>query len=113
MDPDRITSNVRGRKKAEAAIELLLGDLDDSEVAAAMRVLRSQADNILGPAEAPHQELGKMDDNEALSFRRKACEYQAFRGVLWKDVPRDYIERIADFGLELQRYLRSDLGAKH
>lgn len=105
-----LQSNIRGRLKAEAAFDLLVADLDASEVQAAMRTLRSLADKIDAPVPAAASE---MSHQEALTFRAQICHYRGHEGERWKDVPREYIARIADLGLELQRYLRSPLGQSH
>lgn len=108
-----IQDNVTGRLKAEAAIELLMSDLQDSEVRAAMAVLRTHVDSILGPPDAPEPELSTMTEREAKAFLKQTCLYSAHRGEQWQHIPREYIATIADFGLELQRYLRSELGRTH
>ena len=105
-----IQDNIAGRQKAEAAIELLMADLADVEVQAAMRVLRVKADSVLGP---PPADLSVMTKSEASHFREEVCLYSAYHGTKWKNVPKHYIEAIADFGLELQRYLRSETGQRH
>ncbi len=106
-----VEANISGRIKAQAAIELLMSDLQDSEVQAAARALQAHAESILGKPEPPS--LSCMDEAEARDFQRQPCQYSAYRGHLWKSVPRGYIETLADYGLELQRYLRSDIGVKH
>lgn len=108
-----IEDNIVGRQKADAALELLMADLQDCEVRAAMAALRAHADSILGHQAAQDAHLSSMSEPEAKAFRAKTCPYNAYNGTLWRDVPRSYIETIADFGLELQRYLRSDLGRNH
>lgn len=108
-----IEDNINGRAKAGAAIAYLMDELADSEVRAAMVALRAQADSILGPQEPQESTLSTMDDSQAKAFRNQTCRYTAYSGVLWRDVPREYIETLADFGLELQRYLRSELGKNH
>jgi hypothetical protein len=108
-----IEDNIAGRLKATAAIDLLMADLSDSEVRAAMATLRKQADSILGPPPDPEHSLSRMEDTEARAFQSKLCAYEAHRGEPWRDVPREYIAIIADFGLELQRYLRSEIGKNH
>ena len=108
-----IQDNIAGRLKAEAALDLLMADLDDSEVRAAMTALRAHTDAILGPPDAPEPELSTMTELEAKAFRAQNCLYHGYLGEQWRDIPRDYIATIADFGLELQRYLRSELGKKH
>ncbi len=108
-----IQDNIAGRLKAEAALDLLMADLADSEVLSAMTALRAHTDAILGPPDAPETELSTMTELEAKAFRTQTCLYSGHRGEQWKDIPRDYIATIADFGLELQRYLRSELGKNH
>ena len=108
-----IQDNIAGRLKAQAAIELLMADLDDTEVRAAMATLRAHVDATIGPPEAPEPVLSTMTDEEAKAFLAQTCRYSAHNGELWRDIPRDYIATIADFGLELQRYLRSNIGQQH
>lgn len=98
-----IENNIKGRMKAGTALELLMADLDDTEVRAAMLSLRAHADSILGPQEPQEATLSTMDDAEAKAFRNRVCRYHAYDGTPWKDIPRAYIEHVADYGLELQR----------
>ncbi len=106
---------IAGRLKAEAAIALLMDDLKYTEVPAAMRAIRAAVDAVLGPTEQPRAEstLSVMSPQEATEFRKQTCHYAKYAGRQWRDVPREYIATIADFGLELQRYLRSELGQQH
>lgn len=108
-----IQDNIAGRRKAEAALDLLMADLDDSEVRAAMTTLRTHTDAILGPPEAPEPALSTMTDQEAKAFLKQTCLYSAYYGSSWQNIPKGYIESIADYGLQLQRYLRSNIGQKH
>lgn len=108
-----LEARIAGRLKAEAAIELLMADLQDHEVEAAMRRLRRHVDSIIGPTEPQEAPLSTMTDQEARAFRRQLCRYNAHYGEPWEIVPREYIATIADFGLELQRYLRSEIGKNH
>lgn len=108
-----IQDNIAGRLKAEAALDLLMADLDHLEIGAAMKAIRAYADAVIGPPDAPDPELSTMTEQEAKAFRAQTCLYHGYLGEQWRDIPRDYIATIADFGLELQRYLRSELGKKH
>ena len=108
-----IADNIAGRQKATAAMELLMSDLGDHEVQTAMITLRAHVDAIIGPPEPQAAPLSTMNEQEARSFRRQVCRYSGHSGELWADIPREYIATIADFGLELQRYLRSEIGKNH
>lgn len=110
-----IEDNISGRKKALAAMQLLLSDTTDSEIYPAMMAVRANAAAVLGLPQTPDipEQFSAMDEQEAKAFRNKTCVYSRHYGTQWQDIPRRYIETIADFGLELQRYLRSELGKKH
>lgn len=113
MSTADIEANIAGRIKAGTAIQLLMADLEDHEVRAAARALRAHADAILGPPEPSEQQLSVMSQAEAQAFLAQTCRYRAYEGVKWRDVPRFYMEAIADFGLTVQRFLRSEIGKHH
>lgn len=106
---EQILANKHARETAETVIAMLQESLSPPQYAIAARVLRKEADRVLGKPNS----LSKMDETEAKAFLASECMYAAYKGERWRNIPLEYIQTIADFGLQLQRYLRSDVGENH
>lgn len=118
LDEATVVARVRGRAKATELWSMLEESCQcgDELEAAGKRLSQLAADTFRLPQKPDKTNvnaLSAMDSAEAKAFLNKTCQYTKYRGHKWREVPRNYIETLADFGLELQRYLRSEASQSH
>lgn len=96
-----IESRIQGRKDCQACLEMLGGD--DDYFNGVMRECLDYA----APLIPKPQELLTMSNAEASRFGCERITFGKYAGTEYRDVPRDYLEWLADEALKLQSYLRA------
>lgn len=106
-----VESRVAGSQAFESAKELAMIDCDGSEFEEGFaRACRRHADAYFGSQE--RSELRTMSVQEAIRFHNKPIRYGEFITQQYKSIPIERLCFYADSAVELQAYLRSEVGQK-
>ena len=96
-----VSRNIQVRQSLEVAIELMQDSgFTKEEINKAM--LRACGHQCAEP-----ERLSTMTAQEAKAFASKPMPFGKYMHELIGEVPRDYLEWLADENLQLQRYLRA------
>lgn len=106
-----VKARIAGSQAFEAAKELAMIDCDGDDFEEGFaRACRRYADARLGDAEKPS--LKVMSREQAIEFGNKIIRYGEFHGQQYKSVPIERLCFYADSAVDLQAYLRSEIGQK-
>ncbi len=104
-------SRVAGANAFDVAKELAMTDCDGADFENGFaRACGRHADSYFGAPE--RSELRTMSVQEAIKFHNRAIRYGEFIDQQYKSIPIERLCFYADSAVELQAYLRSEVGQK-
>ena len=98
---ERLRQRVLGRKDCQACLEMMVGS--EAYLDGVARECLDYARHLI--TEPP--QLITMTPEQAERFGRERITFGKHAGTEYRDVPREYLEWLADEALKLQSYLRA------
>lgn len=104
MSPDIIKQRIEGRRHAEQMIELVgVNDMAPHVKHGFYMAIVAMAKELYPPREV----LSTMSHVEVKAFEQTVIQFGVHKGKTFGEVPREYLEWVADQTLQIQRYLRN------
>lgn len=104
-----LKARIKGRENTEACLAMLIENEPPEYIEGIVNACEDFAQKIreLQGKAKPAPTLLTMTAEQAARFGRERIAFGVHRGEPYEEVPRDYLEWLADEALKLQSYLRA------